>query len=145
MPRYLLDTNVLSVPVASRPDPSVLRRLAARTGQCVTAAPVIHELRFGAALLAPSRRRDAIERYIEDVVLALYDVLPYDRVAAEWHAAERGRLTRLGRPPPMVDGIIASIARVNGLVLVTANTRDFRAFGDLEVESWSARRSPSPR
>lgn len=138
MSRYLLDTNVLSEALAPRPDRRVLERLERHSPESVVCAPVLHELRFGGQLLEPSRRRDAIERFIAEVVLTLYPVLPYDQVAAEWHADERARLTRLGKPPPQVDGMIAAIAKVNGLVLVTANVRDFKRFDGLQVESWKA-------
>lgn len=140
MARFLLDTNVLSEPLAPKPDAATLRRLGERSPESVTAAPVVHELRFGASLLEPSRRRDAIERYIDDVVLRLFPVLPYDQAAAEWHARERARQTRIGRPPPWVDGVIASIARVNDLVLVTENVKDFKRFSGLRLESWRAPR-----
>jgi len=36
-----------------------------------------------------------------------------------------------------VDGQIAAIAHVNRLVPVTANTKDFDRFRELEVENWS--------
>ena len=39
-----------------------------------------------------------------------------------------------------VDGQIAAIARVNELVLVTVNVKDFARFKDVEVENWSKRR-----
>lgn len=64
------------------------------------------------------------------------EVLPYDAESALWHAAERARLTRLGRTPPYPDGQIAAIAAVNGLILVTANVRDFADFDGLIVEDW---------
>ena len=99
-------------------------------------APVWHELRFGCARLARSRRREVVERYIEDVVLESFPILDYDWKAADWHARERARLTATGRTPPFVDGQIAAIARANGLILVTSNTGDFRAFEGLSVESW---------
>jgi tRNA(fMet)-specific endonuclease VapC len=51
--------------------------------------------------------------------------------------AERARLTQSGRTPSYVDGEIASIAAVNGLVLVTKNVRDFRHFQNLAIEDWS--------
>jgi tRNA(fMet)-specific endonuclease VapC len=63
-------------------------------------------------------------------------VLPYDKIAASWHARERARLTRKGKTPSFTDGEIAAIAAVNGLVLVTRNTRDFASFSDIRVESW---------
>ena len=68
-----------------------------------------------------SRRRDAIERYLEDVALASFPILDYDRAAAEWHARERVRLETAGKTPPFIDGQIAAIASVHDLVLVTAN------------------------
>jgi tRNA(fMet)-specific endonuclease VapC len=91
---------------------------------------------FGAAIAKGSRKRELIERYLRDVVGPTLPVFPYDAPAAEVHAIERARLSRLGKTPPFADGQIAAIARVNGLVLVTRNVADFRAFEGLEVESW---------
>ena len=94
-------------------------------------------MRFGCARLAPSRRRDAVERYIETVILPSFPVLDYDREAADWHARERARLVAAGKTPPFVDSQIAAIACVNGLTLITSNIDDFREFGDLKVQSWA--------
>lgn len=63
-------------------------------------------------------------------------VLPYDGEAARWHARERARLERLGLTPAFVDGQIAAVAAVRGLVLVTRNVRQFEAFTDLRIENW---------
>jgi len=138
MLRFLLDTNVLSEPVARQGNKRVLKNLLSHQGECATAAPVIHELRYGARLLEPSHRRVALERYIEGVVLRVYPVLPYNTAAAEWHAEQRARLQKLGKPAPFVDGLIAAITKVNDLVLVTANVKDFRRFTGLTVEDWRA-------
>lgn len=135
--QYLLDTGVVSEPLRPRPAPAILRRLREHEGDAAIPAPVWHELRFGAARLPPSRRRQAIERYIETVVLPSFPVLDYDREAADWHARERARLSSAGRTPPFVDGQIAAIAYANGLVLVTANRRDFDGFQGLHVQDWS--------
>ena len=136
--KYLLDTNTVSEPLRRRPNAGVLRRLYAHEGETAIPAPVWHELRFGCSRLAPSRRREAIERYIEDVVLESFPILDYGWGAADWHARERARLSAAGRTPPFVDGQIAAIAHSNGLVLVTSNTSDFQAFDGLRVENWSA-------
>lgn len=98
---------------------------------------VWHELRFGCARLPPSRRREAIDRYIDDVVAVSFPVLEYDRNAADWHALERARLVGAGRTLPFIDGQIAAIARVNDLILITSNKADFRAFKGLQVRSWT--------
>ncbi|HET6611150.1 MAG TPA: hypothetical protein VFG83_04145 [Kofleriaceae bacterium] len=64
-------------------------------------------------------------------------ILTYDAIAAEWHAQERARLAKTGRSAPFVDGQIAAIAAVSGLILVTRNVKDFRRFKGLEVSDWS--------
>ena len=63
-------------------------------------------------------------------------ILPYDQEAASWHAAERARLTAVGKTPPFADGMIAAIAKTNNLVLITINLDDFREFQELQFESW---------
>ena len=135
--RYLLDTNTVSEPLRPNPAAGVLRRLREHGGEAAIPAPVWHELRFGCARLARSRCREAVERYIETVVLASFPVLDYDREAADWHARERARLGADGRTPPFVDGQIAAIAHVNDLILVTSNARDFNGFRELRVQSWA--------
>ena len=102
-----------------------------------TASVVWHELLFGLRRLPTSARRAAIQEYLNEVVAPSVPILPYNDRAADWHAAERSRLTGAGRtPPPFADGQIAAVARTNGLTLVTANPTDFAAFRDLEVEDW---------
>jgi tRNA(fMet)-specific endonuclease VapC len=133
--RYLLDTNVLSEPMRPAPDPEVIARIAEARDTIATTAPVWHEIELGRLLLPPGKRRRAIDAMV-DAFSNVLVILPYDTNAASWHARERARLHRRGKPPPFVDGQIASIAAVNDLVLVTRNVRDFSGFASLDIESW---------
>ena len=90
--RFFFDTNALSEPLRPAPSPAFLNRFRAHAHEIATAAPVLHELMFGARRLPPSRRRNTIEHYIRDVVLVTLPVLSYDAMAAQWHADERARL-----------------------------------------------------
>jgi tRNA(fMet)-specific endonuclease VapC len=135
--RYLLDTNVLSEAIKSHPNERTLERLTEHDGELSTCSVVWHELSYGAARLPVSKKRRAIETYLEDAVRGTLPILPYDQEAATWHAKERARLTKSGRPPSAADGQIAAITHVNELILVTANLKDFRRFKDLVVEDWS--------
>jgi len=135
--KYLLGTNVVSEPLRPSPATTVLRRLRRHEGETAIASIVWHELQFGCARLPKSRRRAAIERYLEEVVLASFPILDYGRTAAEWHADERARLEAAGKTRPFIDGQIAAIASVHDLVLVTANKADFRGFKGLRVQSWA--------
>ena len=134
--KYLLDTNVLSEPAKTSPQKKVLKSIERHQDDIVTAAPVWHELVFGCQRLAVSRKRGIIEAFLNDVIRPNILILPYDERAAEWHAAERARLSSKGYTPSFVDGQIASIAKVNGLILVTRNTFDFKKFSNLKLENW---------
>lgn len=136
MKKYLLDTNVLSEAVKTSPDRRVMKMVETHQEEMVTAAPVWHELLYGCLRLPVSRKREILETYLEDVVWMNLDILPYDEQAARWHAEQRARLTAEGQMPSFVDGQIAAISKVNGLILVTRNTQDFALFEDLEVQNW---------
>ncbi|MBA3029345.1 MAG: type II toxin-antitoxin system VapC family toxin [Desulfobacteraceae bacterium] len=134
--KYLLDTNVLSECVKTTPNVSLLDHLEKHTDEIVTAAPVWHELQYGCLRLPKSRKRTLIESFLNDVVRKTMLILPYDDSAAEWHAAERVRLSSKGKTPPFVEGQIAAIARINNLILVTRNVEDYKTFSGLKTENW---------
>ncbi len=134
--RYLLDTCVLSEPIARRPNAEVVARIVDRQAEIASAAPVMHELWFGCRRLPASRKRSLLEAYLE--ALAGLPVHPYDDRAARWHAEQRACLEAAGRPTCFVDGQIAAIAKVNDLVLVTRNVGDFACFAGLRIEDWFA-------
>jgi tRNA(fMet)-specific endonuclease VapC len=134
--KYLIDTNVLSEAMKTAPNKSVMKMLESRQHEIVTAAPVWHELQFGCQRLPRSRKREIIASFLNDIVKRTIVILPYDDRAAEWHARERARLSSKGLTPPFVDGEIAAISVVNGLILVTRNIDDFKQFLRLKIENW---------
>jgi len=134
--RFLLDTNVVSEPLRPHPATTIMRKLRDHDGEMAIPSLVWHELRFGCVRLPKCRRREAIERYLDDVITLSFPILDYDQRAADWHALERARLAASGRTPPFVDGQIAAIAHINELILVTSNKADFTGFRSLRVKSW---------
>ena len=134
--RFLLDTNIISEPLRARPEPKVMERLKQHEREICTTAIVWHELRYGAVRLPEGARKELIERYLDEVVGLTLPLLPYDSNAAAWHADERARLEKKGRTPPFVDGMIASVAAVHGLALITHNVADYEFFNDLEIVDW---------
>ena len=134
--RYLLDTNVVSEPLRPKPSGAVVRKLQKHEQEIAIASIVWHELRFGLERLPSSRRREVVERYLEEVILPSIPILGYDHPAAEWHARERARLVSRGQTPSFADGQIAAIAHVHDLTVVTFNEADFRHFDGLRVTKW---------
>jgi tRNA(fMet)-specific endonuclease VapC len=135
--KFLLDTTIVSDPVAKIPNRRVLRKLEQHGIYCAIAAPVWHELVYGCSRLPAGKRRSALEEYLHGVVKRSFPILPYDDGAAEWHGRQRARLEAGGKISPFVDGQIAAIAHDRSLTLVTANTEDFRHFDELELADWT--------
>ena len=134
---FLLDTNIISEPLRSRPNPVVIRMLQQYSSDITTATVVLHELLFGCYRLPiESNKRQIIEVYLQREIKQKIPIIPYDIAAAEWFARERARLTAIGKTPAYADGQIAAIAQVNDLTLVTNNVADYSNFQNLKIENW---------
>ena len=133
--KFLLDTNVVSEPLAARPSAGVLAGIEAHAAELAISAISWQEMHFGLERLPPGARRDRIRAYLEERVRPTLPILPFDAEAGEWQARERARLSSIGLTPPYADIQIAAIAAVNGLVLVTRNAGDFGDFAGLIVEN----------
>lgn len=62
--------------------------------------------------------------------------LPFDDRAAKKVGDIRNNLASLGTPIGPYDLLIAAIAIVNDLILVTHNTREFERVAELKLEDW---------
>jgi tRNA(fMet)-specific endonuclease VapC len=135
MIEYVLDTNVLSELMRERPNAGLEAKLTARRTTCAIPSPVIDELQFGVSRIGTGERQKMYQAWLE-ALMADFPVIPLDGLCAQWHGRERARLTGIGKPPSLYDGLIASIAAVNELVLVTHNTADFEGFSGITLQDW---------
>lgn len=130
MTRYLLDTNHASIFWRKRH--VVAARLEgtpdARVGLCL---PSIGELWY---MVFKSARVDSNSREL-GLFLRDYERWDYDAAAAMEFGRMKADLKKAGRPIPDVDIQIAAIARVNELVLLTADAH-FAYIADLKTENW---------
>ncbi len=122
--KWLLDTNVLSeLRKGARCHPGVVRWVEQQPQASLhTSVLVLGEIRRGIERL---RRKDAgqakvLAQWLERVRQAFAGrILEVTEEAAEaWGRAD------VPNPRPVVDGLLAATARVNGLTLVTRNTAD---------------------
>ncbi|MGL5059633.1 MAG: type II toxin-antitoxin system VapC family toxin [Microcoleus sp.] len=134
--RYLLDTNIISEPVRPIPNATVMTKLIEAKSTVAIASIVWQEVLLGCYRMPDSKRRRAIEAYLQEEVKVKLPILPYTQEAAEWFAKERARLIPIGLTPSYADGQIAAIAKVNNLILVTRNVADYANFQDLAIENW---------
>ena len=133
--KYLLDTNVVSELMRLAPNPIIVERIDLHQSEIAIASVVIHELLYGCLRLPESKKRQTLLNSINKSALTR-PVIDYDSEAAQLHAQERARLSKIGKTLAFADGQIASIASSNDLILVTNNVADFQYFDNLKIENW---------
>ncbi len=124
---YLLDTNVVSELRRSNPHPSVLDWIQhTPTEHLYLSAVTIGEIQAGIEI---TREQDAakageLEAWL-DRVLNSYSILAVDSIAfREW-----AKLMHHQSPTLTQDAMIAAVATVHRLIVVTRNVRDFDRLG----------------
>jgi predicted nucleic acid-binding protein len=125
---YLLDTNVVSELRKRSPDPHVLAWYASVTSaELFISVLTIGEIRLGIERLRhkDGPQADLLERWLRGLHVTYQDhVIDVDAdVAEEW-----GRLN-IPDPLPVIDGLLAASAKVQGCTFVTRNTADLQRSG----------------
>jgi tRNA(fMet)-specific endonuclease VapC len=130
-PRYMLDTNAVTLFVRD-PSVSLEARLAAmpQADVCVSAITA-GELRYG---LARRPRAERLARAVESLLVRLV-TLPWDDIVAARYGHLRAALVSAGTPLAPLDTLIAAHALATGAVLVT-NDRAFAHVPGLAIEDW---------
>ena len=137
----LLDTNVVSELIRKERDPAVANWVAGLPLEDLFFSAIGEaELRFGAALLPPGRRRRTLLADIEGMLHEAFGerVLPFDREAARAYADIAVTRRLAGRPVATADCQIAAIALSRGMAVATRNVRDFESIGIEIVNPWTA-------
>ena len=123
---YLLDTNVVSELRRPRPHQSVLNWIQdIPADQLHLSSVTIGEIQAGIEITREQdpNKAEEIETWLERVLNA-YEVLPVDAAAfREW-----ARLMHRQSDNLLQDALIAAVAIVHRLTVVTRNTRDFEHF-----------------
>jgi hypothetical protein len=138
----VLDTNVVSELMRPEPAPQVTACLRAHgaTPLAVTTITVA-EILYGIRRLTAGARRSGLEASFFDVMAQGFRgrLLVFDEAAADCFATilvERGRA---GRPAPVLDAMIAAIARSRGATVATRHVADFVECGLDVLDPWAWR------
>ena len=127
---HLLDTNICAAHFR-RPG-GLAHRFMQYGGGLYVPTIVLSELYAGAyPVSVPAPLLQKINDLLNDV-----QVLDFDRACAEQFGQLRGSLLQQGVSVPTVDLMIAAVALVHNLTLVTNNTSDFQRIPGLRLEDW---------
>ncbi len=136
---WLLDTNVVSEWVRSRPDPNVVRWLAeADEDRIFLSVITFAEIRQGIEEMAAGRRREALKSWLRDELPARFEgrIVGVDLVVAEACGTALARSRQIGLNLAVMDAFFAATAATHGLTLVTRNTRHFEKLGIALLNPW---------
>ena len=137
---FLLDTNVVSERVKTRPNPGVVSWLAAVDEDRVFASVVsLAELRYGIERLAAGSRRKRLDEWLRGELPLRFEgrLLSVDGGVADAWGTVVARSEAVGRPISAMDAFIAATAEVHNLTLVTRNASDFTSSVKSIINPWT--------
>jgi len=137
---FMLDTNVLSAIMGSRPVPEVAAWVAAQAEELLFTASVCQaEILAGIEILPDGHRRRTLEAAAQAIFADDFDgrILPFDEKAARCYAENFAARKRAGKPTATTDLMIAAVARAKGATMVTRNTADFEGCGLAVINPWA--------
>lgn len=128
---FLLDTNICSAHLR-RPS-GLAHRFMQHSGRLFVPTVVLGEL-YAWAFKRPDP--SPLLHLVDDELLRDVDVLDYDSACALEFGKLRGQMLRQGEVVFELDLMIASVALVHDLTLITNNTKHFQPIPGLRLEDW---------
>jgi predicted nucleic acid-binding protein len=137
----ILDTNVLSALMRTRPDQAVVDWLDRQPSESVwTTSITVFEARFGLALLPSGKRRRALEAAFERLLEEDLEqrILAFDATAATAATTLAADRRQIGHPVDLRDTQIAGIALARHATIATRNLKHFDDLSVPLVSPWAA-------
>ena len=128
----LVDTNVVSEPMRTQPDPAVVDWLNQQdAAQLYISTITIAEIEFGIACLPTGKRKKSLAAAFQNFVEQAFGarVLSFDTDAARIYGNISAKRRANGQPISTLDAQIAAIAIAHGFAIATRNTKDFAGLG----------------
>ena len=136
---FLLDTCFVSELTKPKCDEGVIAWLDEQGEDALfLSAVTVGELEMGLAQVAEGARKKRLRAFIESEIFERFKKQTLDtdeRVWRRWGALS-GAAARAGKPLPVLDALIAAVAQVHGLTVVTRNESDFGRCDVPVVNPW---------
>ena len=127
MPKYLLDTNVISELTKKVPDSSVVE-FWSRLEEITISVITLEEIEFGIGRMKTSKK-EILEKWWDEFKNIPPQILPITPEVARISANLRSKEELNGRVITQADSLLSATSLLTGRILVTRNTRDFQNMG----------------
>jgi len=138
----ILDTNVISEPMLSKPNPCILDWFNEQDFETlylttITIAEILYRIRA-----APDgKRKTHLQNGYYNRILPLFKtrILPFDYDAAEEYATLMAQAKKVGRAIGQNDAYIAAIAKCRHMIVATRDVTPFEAAGLEVINPWTVK------
>lgn len=140
---WLLDTCVVSELTRKVPDAQVLQWLTDHADEAAIPVVTLGEIQYGIERLAQGRLRNSLQLWFDGLNGQFASrILPTDEPVWRTFGRLKASVEAIGKPQEDMDLLIAAVATVNRLTLVTRNTKHFLDTGIPTVNPWLPGASP---
>lgn len=136
----VLDTNVISEPMRTVPDPAVIAWLNGQVQAALFTTSInVMELRFGVERLPEGRRKADLWDVLEFTLSRLVGprILVFDAAAAAMAARIVAEAEASGVPIGQADAQIAALAATHGFAVATRDVTPFQKAGLAVINPWA--------
>ncbi len=127
MPKYLLDTNVISELTKKVPDSSVVE-FWSRLEEITISVITLEEIEFGIGRMRTSKK-EILEKWWDEFKNIPPQILPITPEVARISANLRSKEELNGRVITQADSLLSATSLLTGRIFVTRNTKDFQNMG----------------
>lgn len=130
--KYLLDTDVISQRLKPIPNARVMAWMQqVDVRDLYLSSMTLFEIRTGIESMDPGKKRNAIDRWLVQDLLPVFQdrILPVDAAVANECGLLVARSIQAGHTPGVEDALIAATAIVHRLELATLNRKHFEKLG----------------
>jgi toxin FitB len=136
MPKYLLDTNVISELTKKVPDSSVVE-FWSRLEEITISVITLEEIEFGIGRMRTSKK-EILEKWWDEFKNIPPQILPITPEVARISANLRSKEELNGRVITQADSLLSATSLLTGRIFVTRNTKDFQNMGIALLNPFSA-------
>ncbi len=136
---YLLDTCVISELIRENPAINVVSWISGTSETSLYLSVLtIGEIHKGIEKLPESKKKDRLHKWVNSDLCIRFKnrILDLDLdVSTKWGQIQ-GKAEQVGKPMPLIDGLIAATALSHDLIVVTRNTKDMEQCGVTLINPW---------